>query len=184
MNIVDEIFDLFERRGGTAYLGEPVSVLEHCAQAAQEAEKAGAAPSLVVAALLHDTGHLIHDMPENVADIGIDSRHEELACRWLSQYFGPEVTEPIRLHVDAKRYLCATDPGYLLQLSPASVQSLGLQGGPLIEEEAEEFITSPYAQQAILLRHWDDIAKVAGLVTPDLQHYRFLIESTARRDVA
>ena len=184
MNIVDEIFDLFEKRGRTAYLGEPVSLLEHSAQAAQEAEKAGAAPSLIVAALLHDIGHLIHDLSEDVADRGIDSRHENLACRWLSQYFGPEVTEPIRLHVTAKRYLCRTDPGYIRQLSAASIRSLGLQGGPLIEEEAEDFMASPYSEQAILVRRWVDLAKVPGLATPDLQRYRALLELTARRDVA
>ncbi len=171
MNIVDEIFDLFRQRGGTAYLGEPVSVLEHCVQAAQEGEKAGAAPSLIVAALLHDIGHLMHDLPEHVAERGIDSRHEDLACQWLSRYFGPEVTEPIRLHVVAKRYLCRADPGYLRHLSPASVQSLGLQGGPLPEGEAQEFIASPYSQQAILVRRWDDLAKVPALPTPKLQHY-------------
>jgi gamma-butyrobetaine dioxygenase len=184
MNIVDEILDLFKERGGTAYLGEPVSVLEHSVQAAQAAEKAGAAPSLVSAALLHDIGHLIHDLPDDVAERGIDSRHEELACQWLSSYFGPEVTEPIRLHVAAKRYLCRADPGYLRQLSPASIQSLGLQGGPLIEEEAEEFLASPYSQQAILVRRWDDIAKVPGVPVPDMRRYRALLEATARRNAA
>jgi phosphonate degradation associated HDIG domain protein len=184
MNIVDEILAAFDQRGGSAYLGEPVSVLEHSLQTAFAAEQAGAAPSLVVAALLHDVGHLIHRWPEDVADHGINSRHEDLACNWLSPYFGPEVTEPIRLHVAAKRYLCRVDPSYLRRLSPASIQSLGLQGGPLIEEEAEEFIHSPYSQQAILVRRWDDLAKIPGLATPALRHYRPLLESTARRDVA
>jgi phosphonate degradation associated HDIG domain protein len=184
MNIVNEIFEAFEKRGGTAYFGEPVSVLEHSIQAAVAAEQAGAAPSLVVAALLHDIGHLIHHMPEDVADHGINLHHEELACNWLSQYFGPEVTEPIRLHVAAKRYLCRVEPEYIRGLSPASIQSLGLQGGPLIDEEAEEFTRSPYFQRAILIRRWDDLAKVPGLAAPDLQHYRSLLESTARREVA
>jgi [1-hydroxy-2-(trimethylamino)ethyl]phosphonate dioxygenase len=184
MNIVDEVFEAFQKRGGAAYFGEPVSVLEHCLQAALAAETAGAAPSLVAAALLHDIGHVIHRLPEDVADRGIDSRHENLACSWLSPYFGPEVTEPIRLHVAAKRYLCGVDTDYLRRLSPAFIQSLGLQGGPLTEEEAEEFIHSPYSQQAILVRRWDDLAKVPGLATPALQHYRPLLESTVRRDVA
>ena len=184
MNIVDEIFGAFERRGGTAYFGEPVSVLEHSIQTAVAAERAGAAPSLIVAALLHDIGHLIHSMPEDVADRGINSQHEELACNWLSQYFGPEITEPIRLHVAAKRYLCRVEPDYIRGLSPPSIKSLGLQGGPLIDEEAEEFIRSPYFQRAVLIRRWDDLAKVPGLVTPDLQHYRSLLESTARKEVA
>lgn len=184
MKIVDEIFDAFQKRGGAAYFGEPVSVLEHCLQAALAAEKAGAAPSLVAAALLHDIGHVIHHFPEDIADRGVDSGHEDLACNWLSPHFGAEVTEPIRLHVAAKRYLCAVDPDYLGRLSPASIQSLGLQGGPLIEDEAEEFMRSPYSQRAILVRRWDDLAKVPGLVTPDLQHYRSLLESTARKEVA
>jgi len=183
MNFVNEIFDVFEKRGGTAYLGEPVSVLEHSVQAAREAEKASAAPSLIVAALLHDVGHLIHRLPEDVADRGIDSRHQEVACGWLSQHFGSEVTEPVRLHVAAKRYLCGTDPGYLGRLSPASILSLGLQGGPLIDDEAEEFVRSSYSQQAILLRRWDDLAKIPGLAIPEVRHYRALLESTARRAV-
>lgn len=184
MNIVDEIFDAFEKRGGSAYFGELVSVLEHSVQAAMAAENAGAAPSLVVAALLHDIGHLIHHLPEDVAERGINSQHEQLACNWLSQYFGPEVTEPIRLHVAAKRYLCRVKPEYIRGLSPASIQSLGLQGGPLIDEEAEEFIRFPYSQRAILVRRWDDLAKVPGLATPGLEHYRSLLESTARKEVA
>jgi len=184
MNIVNEIFEAFEKRGFTAYFGEPVSVLEHSIQAAAAAEQAGAAPSLVVAALLHDVGHLIHRVPEDVADRGINSHHEEQAYNWLSQHFGPEVTEPIRLHVAAKRYLCRVEPDYIRGLSPASIKSLGLQGGPLIDEEAEEFIRSPYFQRAILIRRWDDLAKVPGMVGPDLQHFRSLLESTSRREVA
>jgi [1-hydroxy-2-(trimethylamino)ethyl]phosphonate dioxygenase len=184
MSIVNEIFEAFKKRGDTAYFGEPVSVLEHSIQTAVAAEQAGAAPSLVVAALLHDIGHLIHDQPEDVAERGINTQHEELACLWLSQCFGPEVTEPIRLHVAAKRYLCGAEPDYIRGLSPASIQSLGLQGGPLIDEEAEEFVRSPYFQRAILIRRWDDMAKVPGLATPDLQHYRALLESIARKEVA
>jgi [1-hydroxy-2-(trimethylamino)ethyl]phosphonate dioxygenase len=184
MNIVDEVFEGFQKRGETAYFGEPVSVLEHSLQTALAAEQAVAAPSLVVAALLHDIGHLIHRLPEDVANRGINARHEELACNWLSPYFGPEVTEPIRLHVTAKRYLCGIDPAYLRRLSPASIQSLGLQGGPLTDEEVEEFMCSPYSQQAILVRRWDDLAKVPGLATPDLHHYRPLLESILRREVA
>ncbi len=184
MNIVDEILDAFETRGETAYFGEPVSVSQHSLQAALAAEEAGAAPSLIIAALLHDVGHLILRLPEDVANRGINTRHEDLACNWLSPYFGPEVTEPIRLHVAAKRYLCGADAGYLLRLSPASIQSLGLQGGPLTDEEAEEFIGSPYSQQAILIRRWDDQAKVPGMATAGLHHYRPLLESTVKRDVA
>jgi phosphonate degradation associated HDIG domain protein len=183
MKIVDEIFDLFEKRGGTAYFGEPVSIVEHCLQAAHLAENARGSSSLVVAALLHDIGHLIHDLPEDVANRGIDSKHEDLACAWLSPYFGPEVTEPIRLHVAAKRFLCHSDPSYMRQLSPASIQSLGLQGGPLVDDAAADFVHSPYSEQALLIRRWDDLAKIPGLEVPGLQHYRSLLESTVGRDV-
>src|SRR5262249_32499223 len=102
----------FRRRGGDHY-GEGVSQQEHALQAAWLAEREGASPALIVAALLHDIGHLLHDLPDDVADQDIDTEHESLGSAWLSQYFGPEVSEPVRLHVAAKRYLCATEPGYL-----------------------------------------------------------------------
>jgi len=123
MNVVDEICDLFATKGHAAYVGEPVSQLEHALQAAHHAEQAGASDALVVAALLHDIGHLVHKLPEDAADHGIDTRHEQLGQAWLARSFGPAVTEPIRLHVPAKRYLCATDADYVAHLSAASVQS-------------------------------------------------------------
>ncbi len=172
MNVVDGICDLFATRGHAAYVGEPVSQLEHALQAAYHAEQAGAADALVVAALLHDVGHLIHKLPEDAADHGIDTRHEKLGQAWLSQYCGPEVTEPIRLHVAAKRYLCATDPGYLRQLSPASRHSLQLQGGPFTPAEIAEFQRNPWYRDAVVLRQWDDLAKVPGMDVPPLDHYR------------
>jgi predicted HD phosphohydrolase len=113
MSIADEIFKIFESRGDDSYFGEPVSQVEHALQAAFQAEREGADDSLIVAALLHDVGHLLHDLPENIADQGIDAHHEELSEAWLSHHFGPEITEPVKLHVAAKRYLCAVDPDYL-----------------------------------------------------------------------
>lgn len=183
MRIVNEIFDLFEKRGGTAYFGEPVSIIEHCLEAAHLAENAKESSSLVVAALLHDIGHLIHNLPQDIGNRGIDSKHEDLACEWLSSYFSPEITEPIRLHVAAKRYLCHVDPSYLRQLSPASMLSLSLQGGPLVDDAAEDFVRSPYSRHALLIRRWDDSAKIPGLDVPGLQHYRSLVESTVGRNV-
>jgi phosphonate degradation associated HDIG domain protein len=172
MNVVDEICDLFATRGDAAYVGEPVSQLEHALQAAYHAEQAGASDALIVAALLHDVGHLIHKLPEDAADHGIDTRHEKLGQAWLAQYCGPEVTEPVRLHVAAKRYLCATDQAYLRQLSAASRHSLQLQGGPFTPAEIAEFQRNPWYHDAVALRQWDDLAKVPALHVPPLGHYR------------
>jgi len=169
MNVNDEIIRIFQIKGGGAYFGEPVSQLEHALQ--------NAPGWLVVAALLHDIGHLLHDMPEQVADLGIDARHEDLGQAWLAQSFGPEITAPVRMHVAAKRYLCATDPEYLGRLSPASAQSLELQGGPFTEAEAREFEQQPFAREAVRLRRWDDLAKVPGMPVPGLDHYRERIEA-------
>jgi phosphonate degradation associated HDIG domain protein len=172
MKIVDEICDLFATKGHAAYVGEPVSQLEHALQTAHHAERSGAPDALVAAALLHDIGHVIHELPEDAADHGVDTRHEQLGHAWLARYCGCEVTEPIRLHVPAKRYLCATDADYLGQLSPASVQSLQLQGGPLSGAEISQFEQNPYYGQAVALRRWDDLAKVPGMEVAGLDHYR------------
>jgi len=170
--VIDWIVEVFRRRGDSAYVGEPVSQTEHALQAAFAAEQAGADSALIAAALLHDIGHLIHDLDEDCADHGIDSRHEELGAHWLANYFGPQVVEPIRLHVPAKRYLCATQPEYLKGLSSASLHSLQLQGGPFTPEEAAAFRAGPHASAALTLRQWDELAKVPGLKTPDLDHFR------------
>jgi phosphonate degradation associated HDIG domain protein len=181
MSVVDEIIRVFREQGAGEYLGEPVSLTEHMLQAAHAAEQEGAPPRLVAAALLHDYGHFIHDLPVDSAQHGVDTQHEEVAHVFLSQHFGPEIAEPIRMHVAAKRYLCATDPSYLEQLSPASILSLELQGGPYSAEEVAEFDESPYAEDAVRLRRWDDVGKIAGLVTPELEHYRPVLEAALRR---
>jgi len=180
MNVVDEILELFATKGHAAYVGEPVSQLEHALQAAYHAEQAGGDDALVSAALLHDIGHLVHKLPEDAADHGIDTRHEHLGGAWLARYFGPEVTEPIRLHVPAKRYLCATDPQYVSTLSPASVQSLGLQGGPFTSEEVRRFEAHPHFRAAVELRRYDDLAKVPNLDVPPLEHYRQRLDRVRR----
>ncbi len=180
MSAIDEIFTLFARQGDEAYFGEPVSQTEHALQAAYEAEQEGAPDLLVVAALLHDVGHLLHGEAENIADRGVDARHEEVGEAWLSRSFGPEVAEPVGLHVPAKRYLCAVDPAYAEQLSPASVQSLALQGGPMSEEEVRAFEQHPCSRAAVRLRRWDDMAKVPGLEVPGLAHYRARLETAVK----
>jgi phosphonate degradation associated HDIG domain protein len=182
MKVVDFIFQLFNDKGDAAYFGEPVSQTAHGLQAAHLATKAGANDSLIVAALIHDVGHLLHGLPETVADQGVDGRHEDQGAVWLAKYFGEEVTEPIRLHVAAKRYLCSVDPEYLSKLSPASVQSLHLQGGPFKTGEVHDFESSPYYQQAVKLRHWDDQAKEAGLEVPGLEGYRDRLTKVVKRE--
>ena len=180
MKDINEIFELLQERGHGSYFGEPVSQLEHALQCAHFAEQEGAAPSLIVAALLHDVGHLLHGEDEGVADSGTDMEHELLGEEWLSARFGPEVTQPVKLHVAAKRYLCATDPAYLGKLSPASVQSLKLQGGPMTLAEVAEFGADPFAKDGIRLRHWDDLAKDPTLAVEPLTHYRPLLEFVSK----
>lgn len=176
MEIVDEIIELFTRRGAEAYFGEPVSQLEHALQTAAQAEKEGAPDTLVAAALLHDIGHLLSQSPEDIADLGIDGWHERVGARWLARYFPAPVTEPIRLHVAAKRYLCAVDDEYRRQLSPASIQSLALQSAPMGEAEAREFEAKPFCREAVRLRRWDDRAKVVGLKMMGLDRYKPRLE--------
>ncbi|MDR3632978.1 MAG: HD domain-containing protein [Isosphaeraceae bacterium] len=178
--VVPEIFRLFAERGDSAYGGEAVSQAEHALQAAHFACQAGAPPALITAALLHDVGHLLHNLPDDAPDRGVDDRHEELGRRWLARWFGADVVEPVRLHVDAKRYLCATEPSYLGQLSEPSLISLRLQGGPMSPAEVEQFRASPHALGAVALRRWDDTAKVPGLVVPGIEEYAPSIEVALR----
>jgi [1-hydroxy-2-(trimethylamino)ethyl]phosphonate dioxygenase len=177
MTVSEEVFELFERRGREAYFGESVSILEHSLEAAWFAKEAGAEPQLVVAALLHDVGHLLHGLPEDIAQHDIDGRHEVVGERWLRARFGPSISEPVRLHVDAKRYLCSVEPSYLRELSPSSLQSLNLQGGPFSDEEAKEFERNPHFKNAVALRRWDDAAKVPELKVPDIRAYEDILKA-------
>jgi phosphonate degradation associated HDIG domain protein len=174
---------LLEERGGAAYFGEPVTVLEHSLQAAHSAAAAGAKAAAVAAALLHDVGHMLHGLDEGIAARGLDGKHEELAAEYLSRWFGPEVTAPIRLHVPAKRFLCWQNPEYLGELSPASLESLALQGGPMSEREARAFLDDPFARAAVELRRWDDEAKVPGLAVPPAVHYLPILRAVCRREI-
>jgi [1-hydroxy-2-(trimethylamino)ethyl]phosphonate dioxygenase len=175
---IERILELFEKRGEERYGGEDVSQTQHALQSGWAAEKEGADAELISAALLHDLGHLLHNLPDDCADMGVDDKHEDLAYRWLTRYFGPRVTEPIRLHVEAKRYLCAVQPTYQSTLSEASLTSLRLQGGPFTPAEVEEFQANPHHTEAIRLRGWDDEAKIKDLVTPDLFHFKnYLIQA-------
>jgi len=133
--------------------------------------------AVVIAILLHDIGHLLHDLPQDIADQGIDTEHESLGSAWLSQHFGPEVTEPVRMHVDAKRYLSAVEPGYYERLTEASILSLKLQGGVFDKEEAAAFADEPFAEDAVKLRRWDEEGKEVGLRTPALAHFYRYVEA-------
>src|SRR5262245_19843658 len=163
---IDSIFELYRSAGRDAYRGEMVSQLEHALQAAFAAERAGASVELIVAALLHDYGHYVYDM--EAADIlrGVHDRHDTIGSQALAAVFPTAVTEPIRLHIEAKRYLCAVDSSYLASLSMGSTFSLRVQGGPYSAQQAAEFGALAHAQDAAQVRRWDDGAKVAGLRTP------------------
>jgi len=167
----DEVLRLFRERGGSQYGGEVVTQLEHALQAATFAERETATPALIAAALIHDVGHLLHDLPQDAPDQGIDDQHETRAAVWLASRFPPVVVAPVAMHVAAKRYLCAIDADYLGQLSQPSIQSLALQGGPMTRDEIDCFESRPYFQDALRLRRWDDAAKVVGMVTPGLEHF-------------
>lgn len=179
--IVASILNMFAQHGDSEYGGEAVTQREHALQAAHLARKSGASPALISAALLHDIGHLLHDLPDDAPETGIDDRHEERGRQWLARSFPDSVVEPVRMHVDAKRYLCAAEPAYFARLSEPSIVSLNLQGGPMSDSEAEAFRKSPHFKAAVLLRRWDDTAKVAGLDVPEVETYVPELEAARTR---
>jgi len=179
-SIVDHIEDVFRRRGSESYLGEQVTMAQHMLQTAQCAEQAGADNSQIVAALLHDIGHYKNEIPETSLAKGINNFHEEAGANFLEDFFQSSVVEPIRQHVAAKRYLCAVKSDYLDLLSPASVHTLNLQGGPMKADEVKEFEKNNYIEQCIQLRYWDDNGKDPDRVHPPFSYYRSLIESLVK----
>ncbi|APW38271.1 phosphohydrolase [Rhodoferax koreense] len=166
-----DIESLFLRHGHSQYSGEPVTQLQHALQTALLAEQGGADDELVTAALLHDLGHLLADRGETPTLRGVDDLHQFVAVPFLRGVFGQRLIDAVQWHVDAKRYLCATRPGYLEALSADSRRSLALQGGVFSPEQAQAFIARPHAQDAVQLRLWDDLAKEEALPTPALSHY-------------
>ncbi|HEY1068641.1 MAG TPA: HD domain-containing protein [Pirellulales bacterium] len=177
---VAEVLRLFRQRGDSEYGGEAVTQREHALQAALLAETQGADSELIAAALLHDVGHLLHRLPDDAPEQGKDDRHETLAARWLARRFGPAVVEPVRLHVAAKRFLCAVEPEYYNRLSEPSVVSLHLQGGPMSPEEVRAFREHPHSRAAIALRRWDDEAKRPNLPTPAVEDFAPHLEIASR----
>ncbi|HWA30682.1 MAG TPA: HD domain-containing protein [Rhizomicrobium sp.] len=178
--IVDRIFELFAQHGFRGY-GEDLSLEAHMVQSAVLAQQAGAGEALIAAALLHDIGYFLHpDSHDSIAE-GRNIDHEALGAAWLSQAFGEEVTAPVALHVEAKRYLCAMEPGYHDRLSEASKLSLATQGGPMGEAEATAFEKHPAFEAALALRRWDDLGKDASLVSPALESFRDLLTGLAAR---
>jgi len=171
-DVLERIEALYAEKGSEHY-GEGVSQIEHALQSALVAETEGASETLIVAALLHDIGHLLHPDAQSAADRGVSDRHEFIGAGWLAEGgFGAGVIEPIRLHVDAKRYLCRVESKYRASLSAASQRSLDAQGGIFDTAAADRFAALPYAGDALRLRRWDEAAKVFGKPTPDWDHYR------------
>ncbi len=181
MRPIEVIGELFAGQGAQDYLGEEVSVAVHMRQAGALAEAAGAPPAQVAAALLHDVGHICGTGPSgrDLMD-DTDNRHGETGAAWLAQWFPEDVTEPVRLHVAAKRYLCAVVPGYFGRLSAASVYTLSLQGGPMDATEAAIFEARPHAAAAVAVRRWDEAAKDPAGTGPDFGHFRPLLASLLR----
>jgi phosphonate degradation associated HDIG domain protein len=173
---LERIATLLTLKAGGQYGLSAINQRQHALQAAWLAEKTGCPDSLVVAALLHDIGHLVHDLGDNPAENGVDDRHEERGYDFLRNWFGPAVTEPVRLHVAAKRYLCATESDYFAKLSRDSVVSLALQGGPMSPDEVAAFNAIPQAADAVQLRRFDEQAKQRGLETPSVQHFLPYVE--------
>lgn len=175
---VARIAALFAAHGHAPYEGarrEAVTALQHAVQCAQFAEWAHAPDTLVAAAFLHDIGHLL--VAEAILhDDRLDDRHEDVAARVLAADFGIAVAEPVRLHVQAKRFLVRVDDGYAAALSPASQHSLALQGGPMSNEEITRFKRQPFADDAVLLRRWDDLAKDPARAAPPLSYYLPLLQ--------
>lgn len=175
--IISRIFEAFQKRGNDKYGDEVVTQLQHAIQCADLAKDANQSPQLIVAALLHDLGHILpdSDLPEN-CQTNLDDKHEEVGHQFLMQYFGPSIADPVRMHVAAKRYLCTKDAKYEQILSPTSLKSYYDQGGPMSPEEMADFESEPHFEQALKLRGWDDTAKSADIPMSELEDFRGLLQ--------
>ena len=174
-----EIQRLFDTRGTLQY-GEAINQIEHALQCGSLAEQEGAPPRLVLAAWLHDIGHLQHRDAAGAVAEGVDDAHQVLGAKLLSRWFGPEVTEPVRLHVEAKRYLCQREAGYWERLSTLSKRTLAIQGGPMSENEALAFERTPFHAEAVRVRRWDDLGKQPGMRTQPHAHFMAMAAQCVR----
>ncbi len=170
--VIQRILDVFKQRGSESYGSEAVSQLQHAIQAAVLAQRDGANNTLIVAALLHDIGHILGDSPlPESHDENFDDKHETRAFAWLLENFGPQVADPVRLHVAAKRYLCTTDPTYCDILSPTSLKSFYDQGGMMSDAERVAFEGERFYRESLRLRRWDDEAKDPSMPMPEIDFF-------------
>jgi gamma-butyrobetaine dioxygenase len=179
---LDDLHARYASLAASRLYDEAITELQHALQCAELAAAAGQSDALVAAALLHDVGHLLLD--DHVAldaTLVDDYEHEKAGARYLAAWFGPEVTGPVALHVAAKRYLCAVEPSYFATLSPSSVRSLAVQGGEMTADEVDAFERHPGSGGAVLVRRWDDMAKVPGRVVAGFDHYADVLRSVAIR---
>ena len=174
--IVPFLADIFARRGGEEYLGEPVTMAQHMLQGATFAEQQGLGEDIIVAALLHDIGHFTSEFGTYSPDDTTDKHHEDAGAEVLANFFPTLITDCVRYHVAAKRYLCATRPSYFDRLSPASVHTLHLQGGPMTAAEVAAFEANPNLEKIIQVRYLDEAGKVADMQTPDFAHFAPMVQ--------
>ncbi len=182
MLLLDDLHALYASPAASRLYDEVITELQHAVQCAELATASGESDALVAAALLHDVGHLL--LEDHVAldeTLVNDHEHEQAGARYLAAWFGPEVTGPVALHVAAKRYLCAVESSYFATLSPSSVRTLAVQGGAMTADEVDAFERHPGSRGAVLVRRWDDTAKVAGRVVPGFDHYADVLRSVAIR---
>ncbi len=167
---IQTLRELFDSHGSMAY-GERVNQIQHALQCGALAERSGARPELITAAFLHDIGHMLHRNPAGALAAHVDDRHEYLGAKFIARWFVEGIADAVALHVDAKRYLCAREPGYLKSLSDVSMTTLGIQGGPMSAEQADRFESRPGFTDAVSLRRWDEQGKDPSGSTPDLAHF-------------
>lgn len=180
MDIVNRISAMLAKNGTDLYGGEAVTQTQHALQCAALAEQNGASPELITASLLHDVGHVLDPEFEAALEREEDLYHEDMGEAFLAEWFPESVTQPVKLHVDAKRYLCAVDKTYLKKLSPASLHTLQLQGGPMSSDEVQAFETHAHHRAAVRLRIWDDQAKDPLQETPGIEHFMSYVRKSLK----